>query len=208
MSDSTVMPTTEPVMQPTITQPQTVTVDMDAINRAAEARAEQAAQGVVKDMLARQGLDDESIKGVLAEWRAKQPNPEAELKQRDDTIGQLQQQLESERQEKIALSKGVPVGTDDETAKEKVNACLTLAKSYVSDKVTFEQALDKALGIIKFGQEQLQANIPRFDSGGGKSPISGMTIEDYKKMSYNEKLALKEKSPNLYEQFKKALGFK
>lgn len=204
---------TEPITQPApIAQPQdaqTVTVDMEALNKAAELRAERAAQTAVRETLKQQGLDDEAIKGVLAEWKAKQTTPEQELKLRDETIGDLKQQLEAERQEKVALAKGVPLGSEDEATKAKATACITLAKSYVSDDVTFEAALDKAMEIISFAapaQEKPEAKPPMWGGAGTKS--TGVnTLEDYKKMSGQEKIKLKQENPTLYEQFKKALGF-
>lgn len=157
------------------TQPQAVNVDMAVIEQKAQERAERAAQTVVKDMLKQQGLDDTAIQEMLTEYKAKQTTPEQELQKRDETIGTLQQQLENERQEKIALSKGVPLGIEDEATKEKVNACLTLAKSYISDDVAFDVALDKALKVIGFEQRQ-QAPPPMY-AGAGKIQVSATEAE-------------------------------
>ena len=197
-----VLPTQSTPQPAAPTQPQTANVDINAIISQAETKASEAAEkkmtGVFKSMLEQQGFDAEAISKMTADWKAKQVTPEQELKQRDDTIGQLQRQLEDEKQEKIALSKGVPLSSDDEPTKEKVNACLTLAKSYVSDTVTFEQALDKALAIINFEQKQDAKAIPRFDSSGNKDPIAN---KDTKGLSYMERLKLK--NPQLYAEHTK-----
>lgn len=185
----------------------TVAVDMEAIQRAAEARAERAAQAAVKDMLKQQGLDDAAVKTMLDEWKAKQTTPEQELRQRDETIGTLQQQLDAERQEKSALAKGVPIGATDDATKAKVSACMTLAKSYMTAEVPFEAALDKALAIISFAPQQ-QRPAPMYGGTGTAQINLGQTVDDYKKMSYTEKMKLKDENPGLYDQFKKALGFK
>jgi len=144
--------------------PTAVNVDINSIISQAETKASEAAEkkmeAVFKSMLQQQGLDTETINKMTEEWRSKQTTPEqiiqgkdAEIQQRDGTITQLQQQIETERQEKIALSKGVPLGAEDEAVKEKAVACFTLAKSYMSDTVPFESALEKALQIISFKEE-------------------------------------------------------
>lgn len=170
-----IVPPTAPA-QP-VTPTAAVTVDMEAINKAAEARAERAAQTVVKDMLKQSGLDDVAIKGVLDDWKAKQTTPEQEIKKRDDTIGALTQQLESEKQEKIALSKGIPIGSTDAAVTDKVTACLTLAKSYVTADVTFEAALDRALKIISFEGDKPIHRPPMWGGSGSATVKPAMSAE-------------------------------
>lgn len=175
MSEQIIAPTTEPIAssspsavvasptppQAAPTQSTAVNVDINSIISQAETKAAEAAEkkmtGVFKSMLEQQGLDPETINRMTAEWKAKQVTPEQiiqdkdeEIQQRDGTITQLQQQIEKERQEKLALSKGVPLGAEDEALKEKATACITLARSYMSDSVPFESALEKALQIISF----------------------------------------------------------
>lgn len=181
MDEPIVTTTTEPTtpVQAAPTSTAAVSVDMEAINKAAEARAERAAQAAVKDMLKQQGLDDTAVKAMLDEWKAKQTTPEQELKQRDETINTLQAQLESERQEKTALAKGIPLNADDEATKAKVAACLTLAKSYVAADVPFEAALDKALQIVSFTQPTHESKPPMW-AGTGTKPISNTEAEQMK----------------------------
>lgn len=181
MDEPIVTTATEPTtpVQAAQTPTTAVSVDMEAINKAAEARAERAAQAAVKDMLKQQGLDDAAVKTMLDEWKAKQTTPEQIIKQRDEAIGTLQQQLDTERQEKTALAKGIPLATDDETTKSKVAACMTLAKSYVSADVPFEAALDKALQIISFAPaapEKPETKPPMW-GGAGTKPVGNSEID-------------------------------
>lgn len=181
MDEQMQTPVTEPTtpIQAAQTPTAAVSVDMEAINKAAEARAERAAQAAVKDMLKQQGLDDTAVKAMLDEWKSKQTTPEQELKRRDETIGTLQQQLDAERQEKAALAKGIPLTTEDETMKAKVAACMTLAKSYVSADVPFETALDKALQIISFAPAapEKPGVKPPMWGGAGSKPIASSEID-------------------------------
>lgn len=141
-------------------------VDIQAIISQAETKASEAAEkkmeAVFKSMLQQQGLDSDAIITMTADWKAKQVTPEQiiktkdeEIQQRDGTISTLQQQIETERQEKLALSKGIPLGAEDEAVREKAIACISLAKSYMSDSVPFDSALEKALKIINFEEKRV-----------------------------------------------------
>lgn len=164
-----------PITQPQAA-PQTVNVDINAIAQIAEQKAEQKMQNVFKDMLKQQGFDSETVNAMAAEYKAKQVTPE-------QTIQELRQKVELSEQREAALLKGIPLSTDDETEKQKVNACLTLAKSYVSDDVPFAVALDKALEIISFKPKQ-EAPPPMY-GGAGKQPIGTVSTEkEEKKRKY------------------------
>lgn len=165
------------------TQPQAVTVDMEAINKAAEQRAERAAQTVVKDMLKQQGLDDEAIKGVLADWKSKQTTPEQALAAEKEKTAAAEARAIASEEKTIALSKGVPIGSTDEATTEKVTACMTLAKSYVTADVTFDVALEKALKIIRFEAEKTTPK-PMW-GGSGKNPTgTALTEKEIIKRKY------------------------
>jgi len=189
--------TPEITLEATPTQPQAVTVDMEALSRIAEKKAEKVSQSVVKEILTKQGLDDETIKNVLADFKSRQPDPKQEIENYKTTIGQLQTQIETEQREKIAMLKGVPLNSDDDAVKEKANACMTLAKSYISESVPFEVALDRALQVISFADKKEDINIPKFDGGAGREPI---TQKDVKGMSYMDRLKLK--NPQMHAEYK------
>lgn len=185
-------PTPTPAPAPGITPPQAVNVDINQIIKQAEEKAaevaEKRAEGAFKSMLQQQGLDAETISKMTEEWKSKQVTPEqiiqakeAEIAARDGTISQLTAQIEAERQEKIALSKGVPLNSEDEALKEKANACITLAKTYMTDNVPFDSALEKALEIISFKQPDPSpaSPVPRF-AGGEPAVVNKTEAEELK----------------------------
>ena len=147
------------------TQSTAVNVDIEAIARVAAEKGGQKEEAVFKSMLLQDGLDMELVKAMTAEWKAKQTTPEQILKEKDDAIAALQAEKLAEQQKTIALMKGIPLA--DETQTDKVNAVLTLAKSYVSDTVTYEAALDNALKIINFGEQQQSGFVPTAGQSGG-----------------------------------------
>ena len=159
--------------EPEQTQPQAVNVDNIAGQAKASGAGEKETESVFKAMLKQEGLDTATIAQMTAEWKSKQVTPEQTAKEKDDTILNLQKELEAVRYEKIALSKGVPVGSADEALSEKANACMTLARSYVTDDVPFDKALEKALQVISFAAEAPAAETPPPMYGGaGKSTVN------------------------------------
>jgi len=163
---NTATPQPEATPQTQSTQSAAVNVDMDTIVRLAEEKAVQKMDAVFKSMLTQNGLDPETAKAMTAEWKSKQTTPEQVLKAKDDEIAALQASMLAEQQKSIALMKGVPLA--DESQADKVNAVLTLAKSNVSDKVTYEQALDNALKVIRFDNiGQTGFVVTAGQSGGG-----------------------------------------
>ena len=162
--DETPAPPAPPA--PQTTQSTAVNVDIEAIARLAAEKGEQKTEAVFKSMLSQGGLDMESIKAMTSEWKSKQTTPEAEIKQRDEMIATLQAEKLAEQQKNIAILKGIPLA--DETQADKVAAALTLARSYVNETVTYEQALDNALKIISFGETQQQTGfVPTTGQSGG-----------------------------------------
>lgn len=138
-----------PVSEPP-TQPQAVNVDIQAIAQIAEQKAEQKMTAVFKDMLKQQGFDPEAINAVTAEWKSKQTTPEKELEAERQLRHETQTKLAQVEQELLALSKGVPIGSDNPETKAKADACITLARSYISDEVDFTTALEKAKQVMGF----------------------------------------------------------
>lgn len=143
------VPPTAPTTQSTAGNVDYSAIIETAAQKAA-AETEKKFDGVLKSMIKQQApqTDEETIKAMVADYKSKQVTPEKEIQTRDETIKTLQATIEAEQQKNTAMLKGVPLS--DEAQAEKVNACLTLAKSYVSDTVTFEQALDKAMNVISF----------------------------------------------------------
>ena len=165
MADETMATTTQSNAAQT-TQSTAVNVDIEAISKLAAEKAEQKMDAVFKSMLTQNGLDPETAKAMAAEWKSKQVTPEQMLKEKDDAIAALQAEKLAEQQKNIAILKGIPLA--DETQADKVAAALTLARSYVSDTVTYEQALDNALKIISFGNTQQQSGfVPTMGQSGG-----------------------------------------
>lgn len=166
--DATITP--QAVVSPVTptTQSTAVNVDIEAISKLAAEKAEQKMDAVFKSMLTQHGLDPETAKNMAAEWKAKQSTPEKEIQALTEANNTLKATIEAEQQKNIAIMKGVPLA--DTAQADKVNACLTLAKSYVSDTVTYEQALDNALKIISFGEAEKQTGfVPTAGQSGGGS---------------------------------------
>lgn len=172
------------------TQPQAVNVDMEAINRAAEQRAERAAQTVVKDMLTKQGLDDNTIQEVLKDWKAKQTTPEDELiRERADHAKTLAENTKL-KQEKILKNHGI---NDD----EEINVYSIRINQLVTDGKDFETTAKEY-----FENHPVQQTPPPFYTGEGKTVVnSGVTLEDYRKKNYEEKLQFKKEHPELFKKF-------
>lgn len=114
-----------------------VSVDMEAINKAAEARAERAAQAVVRDMLKQSGLDDAAIQTMTAEWKSKQISPNETIaqltKERDDGFAERDAKITGYEQEKILRSYGLTDNEDVEIYGIRINRL-------ISDSKDFEQA--------------------------------------------------------------------
>ena len=170
MSEELNTPQAEQQTVPQTQAPQTTAVNVD-YSSIIETAAQKAAQetekkfdGVLKSMIKQQApdVDNAILQQLVADYKLKQPTPEKMLAEKDTKIATLQATIESEQQKNTAILKGVPLS--DETQADKVNACLTLAKSYVNETVTYDQALDKALLIISFAKEQTP--VPKFGASG------------------------------------------
>lgn len=168
------VPEVNPTPEAVITQPQAEKVDINSILSQAEAKAtevaEKKADAVMRSMLKENGFDDDTIKTMIAEHKAKQVTPEMILKEKDDAIKELKNSNKEKDMKLIAISKGIPVGSTDETIAEKVSACLTLAKNYTSSEVPFDVALDKAMKHISFESEKIIP--PPMYGGSGKSTVT------------------------------------
>lgn len=179
-----------PTPQPGITPPQAGTVDMEAINKAAEARAERAAQAVVKDMLTKQGLDDEAIQGVLADWKSKQKTPAQMLQEANDRnaalAGELTKTKLTAALEKKVDPQLVPLLLNDELVRAADPAtmdieaiCTGLAQKYPAP---FAPPNPNKL-----------LNIPPAGEFG-----EVITKEAYQKMNYMQRYEFKQNNPDLY----------
>jgi hypothetical protein len=170
-AQSAVQTTTEtaPVVQTTSTQASAGnqgTLDEAKVNAAiaaalekADERAQKKAEGVFKSMLeqSKLNIDAETLDKMVEDYKKNQPTPENMLEAEKQKNQDLQNKLTQNEQEKIALMKGLPLGSDNAEEKEKVNACLTLAKSFLDDKTDFSAAIDRAMKIVSFEAEKPKA---------------------------------------------------
>lgn len=187
-------PTTATAAAPSNTQSTAATVDEAAIIARAEAKAAEVAQsraeGTFKSMLQQSGLETDAIATIIAEWKAKQVTPEQIAKEKDDEIARLSAELETTRNERIAVGKGIPL--------ERVAAYTHLAAAYDGDD--FAARLDAALADFPTAAKSAP---PPYASGTGKASIKTVTREEYAKMTYLERVKLKEENPTLYNELTK-----
>lgn len=111
-------------------------VDMAAIEKAAQERAERAAATVVKDMLKQQGLDDEAIKTMLKEYKDKQVTPEQALKalEKEKEVGFAERDrkiAEYERRD-ILRGHGLTDAEDIEVMSIRIERLMTKEKDFAT----------------------------------------------------------------------------
>jgi len=202
--------------QPENTQPQAVNVDIDAIVSQASSKAtrqaERKMQGVFKSMLEQEGLDTETIDSVTAEWKGnKKPAERAKPKEierakpkESEEYRELLSRLEAleqtntkaqaalvERQQMDYLkAQGIP--------ENQIDFYHFKALKLIGDGITFEQA---AAEYIKDNPVQLPP--PEYATGKGIPVNTNMTLDDYRKLTYSERLKLKQEKPTIYAHFAK-----
>lgn len=199
-------PTQAPTPIPAVpTPPQAGNVDMAAILSQIDSKVseilDKKADGVMRSMLKEKGFDDDTIKSIVAEHKAKQVTPEQRLaqieKERDDGFAARDAELTALKQEKILRSHGL---TDD----EDIEIYGIRIGKLVTDGKTFEQA---AAEYFEAHPHKQKASASATNSGTGRTSMTPDGFEDYKKMSGQEKIKFKADNPSLYETFKKRLGF-
>lgn len=205
MSEQISTPNTETQEIPTVTAPATTpaqadttlstaaNVDMSLIEQKAAERAERAAQAVVRDMLKQSGLDDDAIKKMLDEYKAKQVTPEMEMKQLKDELKASKAEVAQMRQLDFLKGKGIDV---EELDFYQFKA----AKISKETGVTFEEAAEKYIA-----ERPAFKRPPEFHVGGGKAAMQTMTVEEYKKLGYDDRFKLKQENPTLFEKLQSAL---
>lgn len=88
---------------------------------------------------------------------------------------------------------------------DDISDIVKMAKGLIDDDTPIDSAIKKVMGMM--AQQQPAQQKP---SGFGllqPDQPKGTGLEEYKKMSGQEKIKLKQENPKLYEQFKKQLGF-
>lgn len=144
------------VEQPTAVQPVETpaqaasvqpSVDVSAATQKAVEAAERKAEAVFKSMLKQQGLEDaEALGQMLNEFKASRTTPEQELKAKNQTIKQLQEQLTSIEQQ-----------TRVNSAKDVVKQRLEAEKMHPDAAKLFIASLDA--GKLEFGEDGKPTNI-------------------------------------------------
>lgn len=193
-------------LQPESTQPQAVNVEEIISNaeQKAIAAAEKKSRAVFKSMLEQNGYDDEAVNAMTAEWKAKQKPDEPVKPQDSEEYKALLNRMEAleqsntkaqakltERQQFDYLKgKGIPEGY--------IEFYHFKASKLVKDDVSFEQAAE---AYIK--DNPVQVPPPQYKTGAGKAIDSGITLDEYKKLTYDERLALKQEKPTVFEYFAK-----
>lgn len=156
VSPETPQTTAQPVTPPQAAPAQAATVDMDAIISQASAKAQEAAEkkteAVFKSMLQQSGLDVETINEITRERKEKQQTPEQAMQELQGKLAAETARSEALQQQMVAVGKGVPA--------DKTGDYIALANARMTDGVTFEQALEKALEAFPVEKPKNEAILP------------------------------------------------
>lgn len=205
--------TPDGIEQPEV-QPQTANVDIDKIVKTATREAEKKLMAVFQSMLSEQGFDNDSIKEMTKEWKAKRTTPEQALKEKDGLIAELQKKLEetanksdpekdalkaelsSIKQQQFLQGQGVPA--------DMIEFYQFKIGKLVTDDTNFETAGAEFLknNPLPVVEKETKETPPPYvvPKQGTVKSVSGMSKEDFKKLSYMDKLKLKNDNPTLYEK--------
>jgi len=153
---TTAQPPVPPTAPPPVTPPQAgdtstqtaptapVTVDMAQIEKTAQERAERAAQAVVKEMLTKQGLDEATVKALVAEYKEKLVTPEQAVqnltKERDEGFAERDGKIAMYEQREILRGHGLSDAEEIEIMSIRIERLMTSDKDFAaSAKDYFEK---------------------------------------------------------------------
>lgn len=172
----------------------------DDLNRVGIKEHSKGYNKAVKDL----GFDDvESAKDALKAFQEWQESQRSESEKQTEILNAKDKELEEARANNKALNAklaAISLGVNAES----IDDVIALSERLVTDETSIEDAIKTVLGKYPhFGQTKDKA--PKITVAGNPSADNGqgsVSKEDFAKMSYQEKLDLKLKNKNLYDQLK------
>lgn len=147
-----------------------------------------------------EGMDPDKIKGEIADWKKKAEDAETEYKRKIE-----------ERDFNDALTSELDkIQFTSNAAKESIKASvksagLSLKNGKIIGLGDLIEELKKedAGAFADDGQKRAEGNAGKFTKPFGKNTGTKMTKEDFKKLSIEERIALKKDDPDLYDNLHK-----
>ncbi|HHJ7417416.1 hypothetical protein [Streptococcus pyogenes] len=172
----------------------------DDLNRVGTKEHSKGYNKAVKDL----GFDDvESAKDALKAFKEWQESQKSESEKQTEILNAKDKELEEARANNKALNAKLAAMSLGVNA-ESIDDVIALSERLVTDETSIEDAIKTILGKYPhFGQTKDKA--PKITVVGNPSADNGqgsVSKEDFAKMSYQEKLDLKLKNKNLYDQLK------
>ncbi|EZL63062.1 hypothetical protein Z314_00280 [Streptococcus pyogenes ABC020014529] len=172
----------------------------DDLNRVGTKEHSKGYNKAVKDL----GFDDvESAKDALKAFQEWQESQRSESEKQTEILNAKDKELEEARANNKALNAKLAAMSLGVNA-ESIDDVIALSERLVTDETSIEDAIKTVLGKYPhFGQTKDKA--PKITVAGNPSADNGqgsVSKEDFAKMSYQEKLDLKPKNKNLYDQLK------
>lgn len=172
----------------------------DDLNRVGTKEHSKGYNKAVKDL----GFDDvESAKDALKAFQEWKESQKSESEKQTEILNAKDKELEEARANNKALNAKLAAMSLGVNA-ESIDDVIALSERLVTDETSIEDAIKTSLGKYPhFGQTKDKA--PKITVAGNPSADNGqgsVSKEDFAKMSYQEKLDLKLKNKNLYDQLK------
>ncbi|WP_283279413.1 hypothetical protein [Streptococcus dysgalactiae] len=176
------------------------TFTQDDLNRVGTKEHSKGYNKAVKDL----GFDDvESAKDALKAFQEWKESQKSESEKQTEILNAKDKELEEARAINKALNAKLAAMSLGVKA-ESIDDVIALSERLVTDETSIEDAIKTVLGKYPhFGQTKDKA--PKITVAGNPSADNGqgsVSKEDFAKMSYQEKLDLKLKNKNLYDQLK------
>lgn len=172
----------------------------DDLNRVGTKEHSKGYNKAVKDL----GFDDvESAKDALKAFQEWKESQKSESEKQTEILNAKDKELEEARAINKALNAKLAAMSLGVKA-ESIDDVIALSERLVTDETSIEDAIKTVLGKYPhFGQTKDKA--PKITVAGNPSADNrqgSVSKEDFAKMSYQEKLDLKLKNKNLYDQLK------
>lgn len=181
-------------------QPEDKAFTQDDLNRVGAKEHSKGYNKAFKDL----GFDDvESAKDALKAFQEWKESQKSESEKQTEILNAKDKELEEARANNKALNAKLAAMSLGVNA-ESIDDVIALSERLVTDETSIEDAIKTVLGKYPhFGQTKDKA--PKITVAGNPSADNGegtVTKEEFSKMSYQEKLDLKLKNKNLYDQLK------
>lgn len=165
---------------PPVTETEPKTVDINAVIADAIAKgvevAEKKKPAVMKSVIEQNGYkyDDATIKKLIEEYEAKQPNPEKLLQEEREAKAALEKEKEQLTQKLAAAEKGIPA--------DKIDKYISYAKGIMTEGKAFTDAIDEVLKDIPINKPPAMASGTGTKSLGANDPfIQGIEMAKKRK---------------------------